>query len=70
MRVAIVDAVDYLIKPISYEEFSLKLKKAQCYIRLNQSAQLTLHNVTVPCKAERQLGISYKMGRKGTGIWE
>lgn len=38
-----VDAVDYLIKPVSYEEFSLKLKKAQRYIRLNQSAQLTLH---------------------------
>lgn len=37
-----VDAVDYLIKPVSYEEFSLKLKKAQRYIRLNQSTQLTL----------------------------
>ena len=38
-----VDAIDYLIKPVSYEEFSLKLKKAQRYARLNQSAQLTLH---------------------------
>ncbi len=38
-----VDAVDYLIKPVSYEEFALKLKKAQRYARLNQSAQLTLH---------------------------
>lgn len=38
-----VDAVDYLIKPVSYEEFSLKLKKAQRYARLNQSSQLTLH---------------------------
>lgn len=37
-----VDAVDYLIKPVSYEEFSLKLKKAQRYAYLNQSAQLTL----------------------------
>lgn len=38
-----VDAVDYLIKPVSYEEFSLKLKKAQRYAHLNQSARLTLH---------------------------
>lgn len=38
-----VDAVDYLIKPVFYEEFSLKLKKAQRYAQLNQSTQLTLH---------------------------
>ena len=38
-----VDAIDYLIKPVTYEEFSLKLKKAQRYAHLNQSAQLTLH---------------------------
>lgn len=37
-----VDAVDYVLKPVAYEDFALKLRKAGRYIRLNQSARLAL----------------------------
>lgn len=34
-----VDAIDYVIKPISYPDFSLKLKKAKRFIEMNQKDQ-------------------------------
>lgn len=37
-----VEAVDYVLKPVDYEDFALKLRKAGRYIRLNQHAQLAL----------------------------
>jgi DNA-binding LytR/AlgR family response regulator len=38
-----VEALDYVIKPVAYGEFSLKLKKALRYIRRNQDDRVTLH---------------------------
>ena len=37
-----VDAVDYLLKPVVYGEFRLKLKKALRYIRMREDAKITL----------------------------
>lgn len=37
-----VEAVDYVIKPIAYSEFSLKLHKALRYIQRNQDDRITL----------------------------
>lgn len=37
-----VEAVDYVLKPVSYEDFVLKLRKAMRYVRRNQDEKVTL----------------------------
>lgn len=37
-----VEAVDYVIKPLSYADFSMKMKKAMRYITLNSGEDITL----------------------------
>lgn len=37
-----VEAIDYVLKPISYQEFALKLQKANRYVQRNQDTQLIL----------------------------
>ena len=39
-----VDAVDYVLKPIGYEDFSLKIKKAMRYILLHSEKYIVLNN--------------------------
>lgn len=47
-----VEAVDYVLKPISYQDFALKLQKANRYVQRNQDQPITLHTadgmVSVP----------------------
>lgn len=38
-----VEAVDYVLKPVSYQDFTLKLRKAQRYISQNRDTQIALH---------------------------
>jgi len=38
-----VEAVDYVIKPVSYPDFALKIQKAKRYIDRNQDKKLTLN---------------------------
>lgn len=38
-----VEAVDYVLKPVAYQDFALKLCKARRYIQRNQDDKLTLH---------------------------
>ena len=38
-----VEALDYLIKPVSYEDFALRLQKARRYIARNKDEVLRLH---------------------------
>ena len=38
-----VEAVDYVLKPITYEDFSLKMHKAMRYIRQNEKQQMLLN---------------------------
>lgn len=38
-----VEAVDYVLKPVAYQDFSLKLRKAIRYIRRNRDEKITLH---------------------------
>ncbi len=40
-----VDAVDYILKPVSYPEFALKLKKAIRYVQLRRDVRLALNTV-------------------------
>lgn len=37
-----VEAVDYVLKPVSYQDFALKLRKARRYIQRNRDAQVAL----------------------------
>lgn len=37
-----VEAVDYVLKPVTYQDFAMKLKKAARYIQRNQDMRLTL----------------------------
>ena len=37
-----VEAIDYVLKPLSYADFSLKLQKALRYITRNQDAKITI----------------------------
>lgn len=37
-----VEAVDYVLKPVSYRDFALKLHKARRYIQRNRDAQIAL----------------------------
>lgn len=37
-----VEAVDYVLKPVSYQDFALKLCKARRYIHLNRDTQIPL----------------------------
>lgn len=37
-----VEAVDYVLKPVSYQDFTLKLRKAQRYISQNRDTQIAL----------------------------
>ena len=39
-----VDAVDYVLKPLSYEEFSLKLKKAMRYILMHTEKTIAFNH--------------------------
>lgn len=41
-----VDAIDYVIKPVSYQDFALKMKKAERYIRSNSDQSILLMAVT------------------------
>lgn len=38
-----VEAVDYVLKPVAYQDFALKLKKARRYIQRSQDTQVALH---------------------------
>lgn len=38
-----VEAVDYVLKPVTYENFELKMTKALRYIRRNRIMKITLH---------------------------
>ena len=38
-----MEALDYLIKPVSYEDFALRLQKARRYIARNKDEVLRLH---------------------------
>ena len=38
-----VEAVDYVIKPVSYPDFTLKIKKAMRYVARNKDKKLTLN---------------------------
>lgn len=38
-----VDALDYLIKPVTYEDFVLRMKKARRYILRNRDEKVVLH---------------------------
>lgn len=38
-----VEAIDFVIKPVSYFDFALKIKKAMRYIARNQDKKLTLN---------------------------
>lgn len=37
-----VEAVDYVLKPVAYQDFALKLRKAQRYIQRNRDIQIAL----------------------------
>ena len=39
-----VDAVDYVLKPFTYEDFALKLKKAMRYIMLHMEKFIVLNH--------------------------
>ena len=41
-----VEALDYVLKPLSYPDFRLKMLKAKRYIARNQDTKLTLHTTT------------------------
>ena len=41
-----VEAVDYVLKPVSYQDFALKLRKAQRYISQNRDTQIALHTTS------------------------
>lgn len=47
-----VEAVDYVLKPVSYQEFTMKLRKADRYIRRGQDERIALQTadgvVTLP----------------------
>lgn len=47
-----VEAVDYVLKPVSYQEFAMKLRKADRYIRRGQDERIALQTadgvVTLP----------------------
>ncbi len=50
-----VEAVDYVLKPVSYQDFALKLRKARRYIRRNLDAQVALRTpegVAAPAVSE------------------
>lgn len=38
-----VEAVDYVLKPVSYSDFALKLQKAERYVDRNRDQQIVLH---------------------------
>lgn len=38
-----VEAVDYVLKPVAYQDFALKLRKARRYIQRGRDAQVALH---------------------------
>lgn len=38
-----VDALDYLIKPVTYEDFVLRIQKARRYIQRNRDEKVVLH---------------------------
>lgn len=50
-----VEAVDYVLKPVSYQEFAMKLRKAGRYIQRGQDTRLALQTaegvVTLPVSA-------------------
>lgn len=40
-----VEAVDYVLKPLSYQDFALKMQKASRYVQRNRDAVITLQTV-------------------------